>query len=169
MITQKALVLNATYEAIALVPMKRAIILVLQDKAEILHEGEELWRSANLSFRVPTVVKLTYFVKIPYRARIPLNRQAVLTRDNHECQYCAKKGDTIDHVVPRSRGGKHEWSNVVACCRRCNAKKDDRTLRELGWTLRRQPATPTGTFWLVIGIRSLEDDWLPYLGMEVAA
>ncbi len=168
MIVRKALVLNASYEAISLIPLKRAIVLILMDKAEVLHESEQLWRSENLSFKVPTVIRLTYFVKVPYRARIPLNRQAVLTRDKHECQYCHKNADTIDHVVPRSRGGRHEWTNVVASCRRCNAKKDDKTLKELGWELPYKPYAPKGTFWLVIGIRSLEEDWLPYLGLAAA-
>jgi 5-methylcytosine-specific restriction endonuclease McrA len=161
---RRTLLLNASYEPLTLVTSRRAVVLVLSERAEIVHEGSEEFRSAKIALRVPSVIRLLTFVKVPYRARVPLTRRAVLTRDKHICQYCQKKADTIDHVVPRSRGGKHEWENLVACCRPCNGKKDNCLLSDLGWKLRRQPFAPRGTFWLIIGVGVIEEAWEPYIG-----
>jgi 5-methylcytosine-specific restriction endonuclease McrA len=157
------LVLNATFEPLSVVPLKRAVLLVLAQKAEVVEEGEAEFHSASLTMRVPSVVRLTYFVKVPYRARIPLNRRAVIARDKGRCQYCFKAGDTIDHVTPRARGGQHSWENVVAACRRCNGAKGDRLLSELGWKLPRKPFAPTGTQWLIVGLARIDESWTPYL------
>lgn len=165
---KNALLLNASWEPLHVIPMKRAIILILAEKAEIVHPGTEEWHSATQSIPVPSVLRLTHFVKVPFRARIPLNRKAILTRDKGLCQYCFKSGDTIDHVIPRSRGGTHTWTNVVTACRKCNAKKDDKTLKELRWELARAPYAPKGNFWLVIGLTVVDEAWAPYLGLQAA-
>ena len=91
--------------------------------------------SERLAVPVPTVVRLAHFVRVPYRREVPLTRRAVLDRDAHDCVYCGTRADTIDHVRPRSRGGAHVWTNVVAACARCNHRKGDRLLSELGWHL----------------------------------
>lgn len=164
--TNRVLLLNADWSPLAVLTLKRAVLLVLTDKATVLEEGDGQIRSSRMSIAAPSVIRLNYFVKVPYRSRTPLNRRAVLARDKGICQYCGKTADTIDHVQPRSRGGLHRWENVVASCRKDNSKKDSFTLAELGWSLPRQPYAPTGAFWLVIGLTRVDERWLPYLGIE---
>lgn len=157
------LLLNASYEPLCVVPMKRAIVLVLAEKAEILEAGGGVVRSESTAVPVPSVIRLTSYVRVPYRARLPLTRRALLARDAHRCAYCSRSADTIDHVVPRSRHGLHEWENVVAACRLCNGRKGDRLLAELGWALRATPTVPRGTRWLVVGVGRIDPAWEPYL------
>jgi 5-methylcytosine-specific restriction endonuclease McrA len=140
------------------------MVLVLTGKAQVIVEGKGFMNSARQSFPIPSVIRLNYFVKVPYKARMPLNRRAILTRDNHTCQYCGKSADTLDHVIPRSKGGLHTWENLVACCRKCNYKKADKSLKEIGWELARKPVCPSGSFWMVIGIK-VDPLWEPYLGL----
>lgn len=165
------LLLNATFEPLRVITSQRAIVMVLQDKAEVIADGSEEYHSASSSLVVPEVIRLKRFVQVPFRARIPLSNAAVLRRDNHECCYCAqRKGVTVDHVHPRAKGGKHEWMNVVAACRPCNSKKADKTLGELGWDMRFKPFQPTGTMWLLLGQRERAETWAPYLDLaQVAA
>lgn len=160
----KVLLLNATYEPLRVLPIKRAIVLVMEGRAEVVAEGRGRFRSASTSVPVPSVIRLKSFVQIPYRARLPMNRRAVLHRDEHVCQYgCGRVGTTIDHVLPRSRKGQHAWENVVACCAKCNQKKADRTPEEMGWTLLRKPFAPTSMQWLLIGMGiEAEEEWKPY-------
>lgn len=162
------LLLNASYDPLRIISLKRAVILVMQDKAEILEESDAMVRSEKLSFQAPSVIKLKYYVQIPYRAKLPLNNRNVLVRDKFECAYCdIRKATTVDHIIPRSRGGEHRWENVVAACSKCNAKKADKLLSEIGWETKWQPYMPSGTRWLVLGMRPKED-WMPYLGEQVA-
>jgi 5-methylcytosine-specific restriction endonuclease McrA len=159
----KALVLNATYEPLCVVPVRRAVILVLKEKAEVLHATDQALHSERATFQVPSVIRLNYFVRVPYRARAALNRRAVFARDGHRCQYCGASAENIDHVVPRSRGGEHVWENVVAACRPCNTKKEDRLLHEVGLALRRQPAAPKELTWIIVAVGSVHPHWEPYL------
>src|SRR5918997_3788029 len=138
----KALVLNATYEPLCVVSVRRAVVLVLKQKAEVLHTADRMLHSERSAIPVPSVIRLTYFVKVPFRARAALNRRAVFARDEHRCQYCGAAAENIDHVIPRSRGGPHTWENVVAACRPCNTRKEDRHPHEVGLTLGRRPAVP---------------------------
>jgi len=124
-------------------------------------EGE--LHSERLVLRVPAVVRLTRFVRVPYRMHVPLTRRAVFARDSGRCVYCTAPATSIDHVVPRSRGGEHVWENVVSCCRRCNHAKADRGLMELGWRLRRTPRAPSGVAWRVLGTGRMHPCWQPYL------
>lgn len=158
-----ALVLNATYEPLCVVPLRRAVILVLAEKATILETGDDTLHSERLELPAPTVVLLSRYVRVPYRRGVPLTRRAVLARDGHRCVYCKGKAETIDHVVPRSRGGRHVWDNVVAACRRCNHRKADRLLPELGWTLSRRLGAPAGTVALLVGYAAREPSWERYL------
>jgi 5-methylcytosine-specific restriction endonuclease McrA len=162
----RALVLNATYEPLCVVPTRRALVLVMDDKAELLHSTERVFHSERAAFPEPSVVRLGYFVKVPYQARVALNRRAVFARDNHRCQYCGKAAENIDHVVPRSKGGTHTWDNVVAACRRCNTRKEDRLLHESGLTLRRRPTMPRERGWILVASGSMRPDWEPYLGLS---
>lgn len=161
--TSGALVLNATFEALCVVPSRRALLLVLDDRAEVVHATDRVFRSARRSFPEPSVVRLSHYVKVPYQTRAALNRRAVFVRDGHRCQYCGATAENIDHVIPRSRGGTHTWDNVVAACRRCNTRKEDRLLHEVGLTLRSMPAQPRERFWLMASSGRMRDDWEPYL------
>lgn len=159
----RALVLNVTYEPLCVVPGRRAAVLVLDDKAELVHvSGTEL-HSERLSLAVPSVIRLRYFVKVPFHKRVPLNRRAVFARDEHECQYCGHPAESIDHVVPRSRGGMHDWENVVAACRPCNLRKGDRLLQEISMSLRRSPAVPRQLTWVMVSVGQVPSLWEPYL------
>lgn len=157
----RSLVLNATFEPLAVVTARRAVVLVLKDKAEILESNGMVFRSEKLSVPAPSVVRLQYFVKVPYRARASLTRRAVFARDGWICQYCGKTAENVDHVIPRSRGGTHSWENVVASCRRCNAKKENHLHHEVGLKLRRYPYVPRDGLRLSLG--RLEPEWEPYL------
>lgn len=161
-----ALVLNATYEPIGVVPDRRALLLVLAAKAIPLEAGDAVAHSATTAITVPAVVKLTRFVKIPYRTVVPLTRRGVFLRDGGRCAYCDAPATSLDHVVPRSRGGAHTWDNVVSCCRRCNHVKADRTVSELGWRLRKAPRAPSGVAWRILGTGRSDPKWIPYLDGE---
>jgi len=159
-----ALVLNATYEPLCVVPLRRAVVLVLAEKAVVVESSQDVMHSERLALPVPTVVRLARFVRVPYRREVPLTRRAVLERDAHSCVYCGVRADTIDHVRPRSRGGLHQWTNVVAACARCNHRKGDRLLGELGWRLPAAPVAPPPTVAVVMGWTTREPSWAQYLG-----
>ena len=161
----EALVLNATYEPLCVVPARRAVVLVLTAKAVSVSDRDEVVHSARTALEVPAVVRLTRFVKVPYRATVPLTRKAVFARDGGRCVYCGAAATSLDHVVPRSRGGEHAWDNVVSACGRCNHVKADRGLSELGWRLRRVPLAPTGAARRIVGARRLDPRWRPFLGL----
>lgn len=168
---RRVLLLNATFEPLTALPLRRAVVLVVCGKAEVLHGdsgGLEL-HSANLTVAVPSVIKLSNYVRVPYRARVPLTRAGLMYRDRYRCAYCGGRADTIDHVVPRSRGGAHSWQNCVASCAKCNHRKADRLLSELGWRLRTSPSAPHGPNWrLLAGVAEADPLWLPYLGEPAA-
>ncbi len=160
-----ALVLNASYEPLCVVPQRRAVVLVLNRKAVPLESAETVVRSATRSLPLPVVVRLNRFVRVPYPGPIPLTRRAVFARDGGRCVYCGVPATSVDHVVPRSRGGAHSWDNVVSACRRCNHLKADRSIAELGWRLRQAPVQPTGPAWRILSTGRSDPRWLPYLGM----
>ena len=164
----RALVLNATYEPLCIVSTRRALVLVLDDKAELVHATDGQFRSERAAYPEPSVVRLAHFVKVPYRARVALNRRAVFARDGHRCQYCGNAAENIDHVVPRSRGGTHTWDNVVAACRPCNTRKEDRLLSEVGLQLHRQPSVPRERTWIIAATGALRSDWEQYLQVEAS-
>ena len=159
------LLLNATYEPLCVVSSRRAIVLVLADKAVSVHSAPEEVHAETLSLPVPVVARLTRYVRVPYPVQVPLSRRAVFTRDGQACVYCGGSATSIDHVVPRSRGGTHTWDNVVAACRRCNHAKADRFLAEIGWSLPRQPGAPSGAAWRLLGHRTVDPRWHAWLGM----
>lgn len=150
MAAEQVLLLNASFEPIRALGMTRAMVLLLQGKAEYIEIVENQFiYSARDVFDKPSVIKLNYMVKIPYTAKVALNRRAVMARDHGICQYgCGRKATTMDHVHPRSKGGKHIWTNVVACCTRCNAKKADHMLENTQFKLLRPPAVPDSSIWL---------------------
>lgn len=159
----RALVLNASFEPLCVVSSRRAVLLVLDARAELLNSTGRVFRSPSTTVDEPSVVRLLAYVKVPYRARVALNRRAVFARDDHICQYCGDAAENIDHVVPRSRGGTHTWDNVVAACRPCNARKEDRLLSETQMRLRRRPTMPQGRAWMLLALGGVRPDWHPYL------
>ncbi|MBW3610256.1 MAG: HNH endonuclease [Actinomycetota bacterium] len=165
----RALVLNASYEPLCVVPVRRAVVLVLSEKAEVLHDTGSVMRSERLRVPVPSVIRLRYFVRVPFRRRASLNRRAVFARDGSRCQYCANPAESIDHVVPRSRGGQHVWENVVAACRPCNARKRDRMLAETGMVLHRRPTAPRELTWITVAVGTVPTHWEPYLETALSA
>lgn len=142
----RVLVLNATYEPLNVVSVRRAVLLLLKEKAEIVEATEAWLHSERLAVPMPLVIRLVYYVRIPRRFSLPLSRRTVLARDHYTCQYCnAQPGKaqlTIDHVLPRSRGGEARWENVVTACAACNRRKGDRTPEEATMPLLRQPRRP---------------------------
>ncbi len=157
------LLLNASFEPIRVVSLHRAVTMIVTDKADLVERKPGVLRSPSREVPIPAVIALRVFVKIPFRATLPLNRRAVVVRDKGICAYCGEAGSTIDHVIPRARGGLHVWENVVLACRPCNSRKDDKTLAELGWELPHPPFAPKGWQWLILGVADVDDAWAPYL------
>ncbi|WP_344174061.1 HNH endonuclease [Pilimelia columellifera] len=145
------------------VSVRRAVILLLTAKASCVADGDGLLHSARHELPVPSVVRLNRYVRVPYRPQVTLTRRAVFARDGGRCAYCRGPAETIDHVHPRSRGGRHVWENVVAACARCNHAKGSRTLAELGWTPHVVPAAPRGVAWRVLGHRASDPRWADWV------
>lgn len=160
----RTLVLNAGYEPLAVVSFRRAIMLVMHGKAAVLeHDVGHPVCSASGEWSRPSVIRLHRYVRAPYTRPVPVSRRGVLRRDEHRCGYCGKSATTIDHVLPRSRGGRDTWENLVACCLRCNNAKGDHTPAEIGWTLRFTPGRPGGRGWLIGGFERPLPEWDEYL------
>ncbi|GAA1546885.1 5-methylcytosine-specific restriction endonuclease McrA [Microbacterium ginsengiterrae] len=162
----RTLVLNAGYEPLAVVSFKRALVLVMNDKATVIErvEGDPVW-AASGAYDRPAVIVLSRYVRVPMSRLVPVTRRGVLRRDDHRCGYCGNAASTIDHVLPRSRGGAGSWENLVACCLRCNNIKGDRTPQEMNWRLRITPQPPRGGRWTVRGTERSDPSWEPYLAL----
>jgi 5-methylcytosine-specific restriction endonuclease McrA len=169
---RRVLLLNVTYEPLTTVGLRRAVCLVLCGKAEVVHHDADgaILHAASVALATPSVIRLSRYVRVPYRNRVPLTRAALMRRDNYRCAYCGRRAETIDHVVPRSRGGQHAWENCVASCTICNHRKADRLLSELGWTLAVPPVVPRGAHWRLVGAQHDGDpQWAAYLREPSAA
>ena len=160
----KVLVLNASYEPLNITNWRRAVILLLKGKAEqVEHNGKFLYPN----FALPTVIRLRHYIRVPYK-EIPLTRRNILYRDNHSCQYCRYSGSdlTLDHVLPRSRGGGDTWDNIVTACVRCNVRKGNRTPEEASMPLRHPPRKPYSSLYFEVTkyIESgTHQEWQKYL------
>ena len=160
----KVLVLNASYEPLNITSWRRAVVLLLKGKAEQLeHNGQLIYQDLP----IPTVIRLRHYVKVPYK-EIPLTRRNLLERDRHTCQYCNYKGEelTLDHVLPRSRGGDDSWENLVTACVRCNVKKGNRTPKEANMSLNYQPRRPYSSLLFEISKYTRENsnqEWRKYV------
>lgn len=161
----RALVLNATYEPLAIVDGRRAAVLVLAARAEPLAGSGEWLHAERLALEVPAVVRLNTMVKVGRARQLPISRRGVFLRDEHRCQYCGDRAETLDHVVPRSRGGTHCWENVVAACRPCNVGKADRLVAETRFRLHREPAVPRRLSWVTVTVGQVPDLWRPWLAI----
>lgn len=160
----RVLVLNATYEPLNTVSLPRAVALLLADKAEIVEAAEARLHSQYVTLPVPLVIRLVVYVRIPRMFPLAVTRRGVLARDTHSCQYCGRMLPsaelTLDHVLPRSRGGKTTWENVVAACKPCNHRKGDHTPAEAHMRLRRHPFRPR---YLALVVVDLPPAWRKYL------
>jgi 5-methylcytosine-specific restriction endonuclease McrA len=160
---QRTLILNANYVPITVVPIHRAVVMVLSERAEIVETSGEYLHSQWLAVEVPLVVRLLSLVRIPFKRRVPITRRSVLQRDGHVCGYCKGRADTVDHVVPRGQGGRHTWRNVTAACRPCNGRKGNRTPAEAGMVLHAKPFEPAGQTALVVVVGTVDEAWEPWL------
>jgi 5-methylcytosine-specific restriction endonuclease McrA len=161
----RVLVLNASYEPLSVVTTRRAVVLVLHQKASVVVGKDEFWLSESASVEVPSVVRLNRYVKVPYRRAAPVTRRAVFGRDGHRCQYCGGPAESLDHIMPRSKGGNHTWDNVVACCRPCNIRKGDRLPADAGLRLDSKPGPPRQYAWIYASTGyQVDPAWHPYLG-----
>ncbi len=158
----RTLLLNATFDPLCIVSWRRAVVLVLKDKAEVIARDGVEFHAERISVPCPSVIRLVHYVRVPYRSRVPLSRRSVFARDGHRCQYCDRPAENLDHVVPRSRGGEHSWENVVASCRPCNSRKENRLLSETDLRLRHRPVAPHAS-WAVTTGGPIEAAWVPYL------
>ncbi len=145
--SRRVLVLNASYEPLSLIPVRRAVVLLMQSKAEMLDCAQRLAiRSVGQRWPLPLIIRLSYFVFVPSRSSPP-TRNAVMLRDGHRCGYCGQASGrssmTIDHVVPRCQGGDHSWSNLITACQRCNQRKGHHSPDQANMTLRWQPSQPS--------------------------
>lgn len=165
---RNTLVLNAGYEPLSTVSLQRAVVLVLQDKA-VVEQAHPLLvvRAIGIEVPVPRVLRLRRYVKVPFRQRASWSRRGVLIRDQHRCAYCGRRATTVDHLIPRSRGGSDSWLNTVAACVEDNQRKADRTPEQAGMALLRKPfePAPETSLMLALGLRRTEAGdlagWLP--------
>lgn len=159
------LVLNANFEPINICDMRRAVGLIMAEKASLVENGRGEIKTVSASFPRPSVIRLQKMINRP-RPQMKLTRREVFRRDNYTCQFCGKKTAdlTIDHVIPRHLGGKHVWRNVVAACPACNHRKGGRLLEEVNMRLLRQPSEPPTSAQYVFG-RHLDQyqEWEVYL------
>jgi 5-methylcytosine-specific restriction endonuclease McrA len=167
---RQVLVLNTTYEPINVCSAKRALILLLKGKAEMLEAGPQWFHSEHVQLVLPLVIKLRLYVKIPRGDARRLSRRAVLARDSYRCQYCGSTRHlTLDHVIPKSRGGPHTWDNVVTSCAVCNTHKGSRLPHEAGFHLHAKPRPPSLVDFLVSSPHGVPKSWAPYLLDEAVA
>ncbi len=166
---RQVLVLNATYEPINVCSFNRAVVLVLKEKAEVLEAGGRAIRAASVVLPQPVVIRLLAYVRVPRGDRRKLSRRVVLARDGYRCQYCGSPRHlTLDHVIPRSRGGTTSWDNVVTSCAPCNTRKGARLLSEVDMGAYAAPRPPTLTDFLVASPHGVPESWAPYLDLAVA-
>ena len=159
------LVLNATYEPINVCTVRRAVVLLLKDKAEMIERSDWQLHSANSTMSRPVVIRLVSYVRIPRDThRRKITRRAVFARDDWTCQYCGSRSNlTVDHVVPRSKGGPSSWENIVASCAPCNRRKGNALPRQAGMNLSRQPGTPSPNVFIHVASPTIPAAWRAYL------
>src|SRR4249920_937596 len=162
---QQVLVLNASYEPLNVTTLRRAHVLVFKGKAEVIEELDRPLRSAASTFRWPHVIRLLHYVRVPRAIQRKISRRALFARDGWRCVYCGTSGGrlTLDHVVPRSRGGDSVWENVVTACSPCNLKKGNRTLDEARMTLPRTPRPPAPVLFIRLALHRIPEVWRTYL------
>jgi 5-methylcytosine-specific restriction endonuclease McrA len=163
---ERVLVLNASYEPLNVCSLRRAHVLVWKGKAEVLESHGKPIRSSSSTFTRPHVIRLVTYVRVPRGVTKRISRRVLFARDGWKCVYCGSEGNrlTLDHVVPRSRGGTSVWENVVTSCAPCNLRKADRLVEEAGYTMRVRPTPPSPSLFIRIAAPKIPQTWAPYLG-----
>jgi 5-methylcytosine-specific restriction endonuclease McrA len=163
---QRVLVLNASYEPLQLVSLRRALVLLFQEKAELVEAAQRAIYSISHRFVVPLVIRLTRYIRVPRNLRLPCSRRGVIIRDRETCQYCGRQMNrthlTIDHVIPRTLGGPTDWDNVVAACRECNHRKGGRTPEQANMPLLTVPRQPHYVAFALLIELERDDIWRKY-------
>jgi len=162
----RVLVLNASYEPINVCTVRRATVLLLKRRAEILEEGGWRLHAESLTIPRPVVIRLVTYVRIPRDAHSrKITRRAIFARDRWTCQYCGRERGklTVDHVIPRSKGGSSAWDNIVTCCAPCNRRKGDRLPRQAEMHLRNHPKPPGPTIFVHVAASAIPPIWEQYL------
>jgi 5-methylcytosine-specific restriction endonuclease McrA len=161
---QQVLVLNASFEPLNVCTVRRAHVLVFKGKAELVEELQQPLRSAADTFPWPHVIRLLHYVRVPRAVKRKISRRALFARDGHKCVYCGSSGRlTLDHVVPRSRGGDSVWENVVTSCAPCNLRKGNRLPEEIEMRMHITPRAPTPALFVTLSASRIPDRWQPYL------
>lgn len=164
MLNRPVLLLNQNYEPISVCRTRRAVVLVLTRKAEPVENARVELRTVNMSFPVPSVLRLNYYVRVK-RREVPLTKRNILRRDNNTCQYCGARRAvmTTDHVIPKALGGADSWENMVCACPECNARKGNRTPSQANMRLRRKPKVPHYVTFALNALGDIPEDWRQYL------
>jgi len=164
------LVLNADYTPLSVCTTERAFLLMYLKKAEIISAtANKALRSVTQSYPFPSVIKIKQYIHVPYKG-VVLTRQNIFKRDNHSCQYCGSNKElTLDHLIPKSKGGKSSWTNLVTACKRCNSHKGDYAPEEVGLKLKSKPIRPSYVMFLRASSKYLNDDWIPFLEHKASA
>lgn len=167
----RVLVLNASYEPINVCTVRRAVVLLLKEKAEVIEQTERELHSATTTLTRPAVIRLVSYVRVPRDThRRKITRRAVFARDDWTCQYCGSRTQlTVDHVIPRSKGGGSTWDNIVAACAPCNRRKGDSLPRQAGMALARPPRTPNPDIFIQVASPTIPATWKQYLGSPSSA
>jgi 5-methylcytosine-specific restriction endonuclease McrA len=162
---QQVLVLNASYEPLNVCSVRRAHVLVWKGKAEVLERLEKPLHSATSTYPWPHVIRLTAYVRVPRNVQRKISRRALFARDDWKCVYCGTTGGrlTLDHVIPRSRGGESTWENVVTSCAPCNLRKADRLLEEVQMHLPHPPRPPAPVLFIKLATPRVPPMWQQYL------
>ncbi|UXX78871.1 HNH endonuclease [Reichenbachiella carrageenanivorans] len=166
----KVLVLNQDYSPLTVCTIQRAFLLVFLGKAELIEASvSSKLRTVSKAYPLPAVIKVKNYVHVPYRG-VVLTRQNIFKRDQGRCQYCGVDRDlTLDHLIPRSKGGKSTWNNLVTACKTCNAKKGNYSLAEAGLVLKRPPFKPSYIMFLRNNLGAMNKEWAPYLNATAVA
>ena len=164
---RRVLVLNQDYSPISVCTAEKAFLLLYLEKAELIHKVQDVeMRTVTASYPMPSVIRLSRYIVIPYK-RVMLTRQNVFKRDKNTCLYCGSKKDlTLDHVVPKSRGGQSSWTNLATACKKCNSLKGDKTPEEANMPLSKQPFKPSYVMFVRNYSGFTSDEWLKYLSVN---
>ena len=167
---KSVLVLNQDYSPLTICSVQRAFLLVFLKKAELVNKADgKILRSVSDSYPFPSVIKINRYINIPYKG-VVLSRHNIFKRDGNTCQYCGSKNNlTIDHVIPRSKGGKSTWTNLVTACQSCNSKKGDYSLDRVEMKLSNTPIKPSYLAFIKMTNGTLREDWKPYLNPKKAS
>jgi 5-methylcytosine-specific restriction endonuclease McrA len=167
MLEGRVLILNQNYEPLSICSARKAVVLQVLGKVEVIESSDRMVHTVSQRYILPSIVRMSRLIHVP-RKRILLSRNNIIKRDNHRCQYCGtdKSPFTVDHVIPRDRGGLDTWENLVCACSLCNGRKRNRTPQEAGMQLLRKPRKPGYLFFIQTLVRIPDERWKPYLFMS---